>query len=325
MGVPFVAPRSGRVVLLDRYGTNVVTWMDLARATVLAQLPVGTGFESNPHDYLEVDATRAYVTRYGTNPSPGQMPDDQGGDLLVLDTAKYAITGRIAMPEENAMLQPCPDTMTWLGGDVVVTLARFSADFSMIGDGRLVGVSPATDAIVWTVDVAGLQNCGRLALSPSGKVAALACSGLEDTATNKFDPARSDVVLFDATRTPPVETKRLGLGAALGSALQPQISFAGETSLVGLTYGGNATAGDTVFAVDTSSAEVTMLGAASMPYSLAGLRCDPGCSDVCILGDGEKGVLRRWKVGATGAFSALADVDVDPTVGLPPRDLGALR
>jgi hypothetical protein len=323
--VPLVAPPSGRVVLLDRYGTNVITWMDLAKAAVLAQLPVGTGFQSNPHDYIEVDATRAYVSRYGTNPAPGQMPFDQGGDLLILDTAKYAITGRIAMPEEDPALQPCPDTMTWLGKDVVVTLGRFSADFSMVGDGRFVGVSPSTDAVVWTVNVSGLQNCGRLALSPAGKVAALACSGLEDPTTGTYDPSHSDVVLYDATQTPPVETRRLGLGAKLGSGLQPQISFAGETTLVGLTYGGNATAGDTVFAVDTSSGAVTMLGSATMAYVLAGLRCDPGCSDVCVLGDAQKSVLRRWQVADGGTFTPMDDVDVDPTVGLPPRDVGALR
>ena len=129
---------------------------------MIAQLAVGTGFESNPHDYIEVDATRAFVSRYGTNPTPGQQAFDTGGDLLIVDTTKYAITGRIAMPEENPALQPCPDGMNWIGADVVVTLQRFSADFSQVGDGRFVGVSPATNAIDWTVNITGLQNCGRV-------------------------------------------------------------------------------------------------------------------------------------------------------------------
>ena len=79
--VPFAAPRSKRAVLLDRFGTNVVTWMNVDSADVVAQLPIGQGFESNPHDYLEVDATRAFVSRYGSNLTPGAQPFDAGGDL----------------------------------------------------------------------------------------------------------------------------------------------------------------------------------------------------------------------------------------------------
>jgi hypothetical protein len=321
--VPFVPPASGRAVIIDRYGTDVLTWMDLSKASVLAQLPVGTGFEANPHDYVEIDATHAFVTRYGTNPTPGEQLFDTGGDVLIVDTANYAISGSIPMPEENPSLQPCPDTMSWVGGDVAVTLGRFSADFSQVGDGRFVGLSPATRSIAWTVDVPGLQNCGRVAVSPSGKVAAIACSSEEDATTSTYDPTHSDIVLYDATQAPPVETKRLGLGTKLNAGLQQQIVFAGEGTLVGLTYGGNATPGDTVFAVDTTSGAVTALGAATMPYSLAGLRCAPGCGGICVLGDGEKSVVRRWQVEGT-AFTPLSDVNVDPTVGLPPRDIGGL-
>ena len=45
---PLVPPASGRLLLIDRYGTNVLTWMNLADATVLAQLPVGTGLRVEP-------------------------------------------------------------------------------------------------------------------------------------------------------------------------------------------------------------------------------------------------------------------------------------
>jgi hypothetical protein len=321
--IPFVPPASGRVLLIDRYGTNVLTWMDLAKDSVLAQLAVGTGFQSNPHDYVEVDTTRAFVTRYGTNPTPGQQANDQGGDLLIIDTKTFSITGRIAMPEEDPDLQPCPDGMNWIGGDVVVNLQRFSADFAKIGDGRFVGVSPTSNEVAWTVNITGLQNCGRVMLSPSGKTAAIACSSLENTTTNMFIPADSDIVLYDATQMPPVETKRLGLGNKLNAGLQPQIAFASEDSIVALTYGGNATPGDTVFAVNIATDVVTQLGSDMMPYVLGGIRCSPGCGDVCILSDAEKNVLRRWQV-TNDAFTSMSDATVDPTIGLPPRDIGGL-
>jgi hypothetical protein len=321
--VPLVAPASGRVVLIDRYGTNVLTWMDLTKATVLAQLPVGTGFEANPHDYIEVDSTRAFVSRYGSNPTPGQQPFDHGGDLLVVDTSKFAITASIAIPEENPALQPCPDTMNWLGADVVVTLGRISADFMTVGDGRFIGVSPATNAIDWTVTVTGLQTCGRVVVSPSGTRAAIACSSTANAETGEFDLSQSDIVVYDATMTPPKEVKRLGVATALGSAVQPQIAFASEDVLLALTYGGNATAGDTVISVSATTGAVTMLGAATMSYAFGGVVCSPGCGDVCLVGDAERNALRRWQM-SSGALTPLADVTVDPTVGLPPRDIGGL-
>ena len=127
VNVPVVPPASGRVVILDRYGTNVITWMNLADASVLNQLPVGTGFESNPHDYVEVSATTAWITRYGTNATPGQEPFDQGGDLLIVDTSKYTITGRIAMPEERRTIDAVLAATAAMDGCAATPLSAITA------------------------------------------------------------------------------------------------------------------------------------------------------------------------------------------------------
>jgi len=264
------------------------------------------------------------VSRYGTNPTPGSQPFDQGGDLLIVDATKFAITGRIAMPEENSALQPGPEGMNWLGGEVVVTLGRSSADLSKVGDGRFVGVSPSKNAVDWKVDVTGLQSCGRVVTSPSRKLAAIACSSLENTTTNKFDPSASDIVVYDATVSPPKELRRLGVATKLNSGIQTEIAFATEDAILALTYGGNATPGDTVFAVSATTGAVTSLGQATMPYVLFGMHCSPGCGDVCLLSDAERNKLRRWQVASDGTFMPLADVTVDTVVGLPPRSIGAL-
>jgi hypothetical protein len=331
--VPFVAPTSGRAVIIDR-SSNVLTWMDAETAKVISQLGVSTGFASNPHDYVEVDATRAFVSRYGTNPTPMKQSFDQGGDLLIVDTTSFAIAGRIAMPEENAALQPCPDTLNWLGSNVVVTLGRISADFSMIGDGRFVGVSPSTNQVAWTVNVTGLQTCGRLVTSPSGELAAIACSSTASSTTNQFDTTKSDIVVYDATVTPPVELRRLGVAQRLGFAVQPQIAFASDHEILALTYGANATGGDTVIAVNAMTGDVTTLASNTASFVLSGTRCFPQCGGVCLVADAENNALRRWQVGAgaggdsgdggTATFTALSNVTVDPTVGLPPRDIGGL-
>ena len=142
--------------------------------------------------------------------------------------------------------------------------------------------------------------------------------------THQFDPTLSDIVVYDATQTPPKEVQRLGLGMKLGAGIQPAIAFASEDALVATTYGGNATPGDTVFAVSVTTGDVTALGQSTMPYVLGGLHCAPGCGDVCLLSDAEANKLRRWRfTGRT--FTPLDDETVDTVVGLPPRDIGGLR
>lgn len=322
--VPASAPPSGRVVLLDRYGTNVITWVDLETARVIGQLPVGQGFESNPHDYLEVDARRAFISRFGNNPTPGAQPFDSGGDLLIVDTDQPAIEGHIAMPEEDPRLRPSPGGMTRVGKDVIVSLGRWAADFSVTGEGRFVGVSPDTNAVVWTVDIQGLYNCGTPVLSPSEERLAVACSSRFDPETMQYDPETSDIVIYDARTSPPQEIRRLGVATQLGAGIQPGLAFASEDVLLATAYGNSASPGDHVFSVSVTTGEITPLGEAAQPFAFGGMHCAPGCGDVCLLSDAEENKLRRWKVTASGALEALPDVTVETRIGLPPRSIGGL-
>jgi hypothetical protein len=313
-------------VLLDRFGTNVVTWVDLESAKVLGQLPVGTGFESNPQDYVEYAKGRAVLSRLGTNPNPGKQDYDAGGDLLVLDTETPQVLRRIAMVEEDETLQPRPSGMTLVEDTVVVTLGRLSDDFTKAGNGRFVGISPENTAnpVLWTVNIEGLKNCGRLAKSPSGKLGAIACSSLFDMTTYQYNPAESDVVIFDLTVTPPKELRRLGLGKAVEAGIMANVEFASESKLFALAYGGNVVAGDRAFAVDVETGDFEQLLEADGAYKFFGTHCAPGCGDVCVLSDAETGVLKRFSVSDAGEFTALDDVKVESSIGLPPHGIGAL-
>jgi hypothetical protein len=51
-----------------------------------------------------------------------------------------------------------------------------------------------------------------------------------------------------------------------------------------------------------------------------GMSCAPGCSDVCLLADADRGVLQRVSVTDTQA-ELLSPVRVEDQIGLPPRDL----
>jgi hypothetical protein len=51
-----------------------------------------------------------------------------------------------------------------------------------------------------------------------------------------------------------------------------------------------------------------------------GMVCAPGCSDVCLLADGDAGVVQRVRV-AESSVELLSPITVEDSVGLPPRGL----
>jgi hypothetical protein len=317
---PLVRPPSGRLVLLDRTNAAVI-WVDPATAKVSSQLSVATGFASNPHDYLEVAPDKAYVTRYATNATPGKQAFDAGGDVLIVDTSTSTITGRIDMTEaDDGTLQPRADRMLLVGSQAWVSLERLSADYSTAGDERLVGIDPSTDAKTFTLDLPNAENCGGLALSPSGTVVAVACSGILSTTTSSTTD--STVVLIDATKNPPVELQRFPVAVTLGAPLGPSLAFASETVLVGFVYGDMMPpADDIAFTLDTTTGTVAKLYDSGAAFVLGDVRCTPGCGDLCTFADAQANGLDYWSVSGS-TFTALPKVNPDPKVGLPPRGIG---
>jgi hypothetical protein len=328
--LPGTTPASGQVVLLDRFGTNAITWADPATAKVIAQLGVGTGFESNPQDYLEIDATHAYVTRWGINHAPGQQPFDGGNDILVVDTAAHVITGSIALPVEEG-LPPRPAGMTRVGDTVLVILQRTSDDFQTVGESALVGV--ANGAVAWEQRVTGLRGCGRPVLSPSGTTIAVACEGQLAMDGSVTDLSMSAIALYDVTSLPPKPLQRFAIADQLGSPTQAAgghpVAFASDGVVLGKTQtplGGMAD--NQAFELDLASGKATVLATAGKDSMGKGkgavfgdVVCRPGCGAVCLLADADLGKLRRWNIAADG-LHPLADVTVETTTGLPPLLLG---
>lgn len=330
VSLPSTRPRPGQVVLLDRFGTNVISWADAESARVLAQLPVGTGFESNPSDYLELDRNKAMVARWGENNSPGRQAYDGGSDVLLIDPEGREITGSIALPRHDG-LPPRPSSLLRFRDQVLVSLERVSLDFASTGEAQLVGVSIATLELDFVLKFAGLKACGRPALSPNGELLAVACTGDIDPRGAPSNLDESALVLLDATQSPPVELRRFSAAALAGGALQNDVEFANDEVVLLKTQTSIEGAENNrwlAFHVDQDRAE-TLLEA--MPDAngkgkgivYGGMSCAPGCSDVCLLADADRGLLQRVRVDG-GNLELLAPVTVERMVGLPPRDL-ALR
>jgi hypothetical protein len=325
--LPDTPPTSGRIVILDRYGTNVITWADPSSARVEAQLAVGTGFESNPQDYLELDATRALVSRWGTNGNPGQQPFDSGNDLLVIDTRAASILASIELPWHDD-LPPRPAGLTQVGNSIAAVLQRLATDFAVQGDGEIVRVNPSSLAVVQDLRLTGVSNCGRLEPRPAGGYG-LVCTGPLDLYGSSEDLSKSALLLFELDESGNlVEQVRLSASEITAEPLQSQFSFASRdlALLKTQTPLGGAT-NNRLVAIDLGTHAVSTLAEARLDadgkgkgLSFGSVLCSPGCSSPCLLADADQALLRVFDISQPTALE-LPPVNVTPGVGLLPRQL----
>ena len=148
----------------------------------------------------------------------------------------------------------------------------------------------------------------------------MACTGALKA---DYTVERTGVVVLDATQSPPKEVERFDVVSKLGTGPSPSITFAGETLLMGTTYGDGAEQNDHAYTIDLSTGAVESVFDGGASYVLGDVRCLPGCGDRCFLADAQAGVVQVWTVQGTrlGEPEALR---VNAKLGLPPRGLGEL-
>ena len=324
-----VAPsrsRPGELVLVDRFGTDVLTFADTKSGVVRAQLPIGTGFEANPQGYLELSEHLAFVPRLAENTLPGREPFDSGSDLLVIDPSVPMITRSVPMPRKAGFL-PNPTAVVRLGDDVLVTLRHETADFSDMADSELAAFKSADQSLHYRLPLAGLKNCGRAQLSPSGALLAVACSAFIDRTGAVADPSASALVLFDASQTPPQELRRFAAQDLVQAALQASVEFVSERTLLLKTQTAQGGALDNqLFSINLETGASALLataapaqGGAGFGIALGDMHCDSACGDPCVIADASRGKL--WRFRATeDALIPEGDVVIHGA-GLPPTAL----
>lgn len=321
--------RSGELVVLDRYGTNVVSFVDPDTGKVRAQLPVGMGFEANPYAYLQLSEDEGALLRFAQNPSPGNQPFDEGGDLLFIDRKKAEITSNLLF-ERYEGLPPGPSHISALGGDLFVTLERLSADYTATGDAMIVPVSLATRKIGEPLVLEGLKSCGELVPVPGRDEVATVCTGRIDITGEAEDLRQSALVFFDASSRPLRELRRISASAIAGEPLQAQVAFASEklALLKTLTaYGGDKH--NRLLALDLETEDSAELLEAlpdemgrGRGVAFGTIHCVPGCSDVCLMPDASRGEVA--KIGVRGGRARLESPTLlEGTAGLPPSNLGS--
>jgi len=320
------------IVLIDRYPAGVLRFVELATASVTAELSVATGFRANPQDYLQLGTERAYVSRYDTNANPGRQPWDQGGDVLIVDPSRPAITGRIdlsaALAGEPARFTPHPARLLNVSGRVFALLAAYAHDYSSGTSSRLVELDPATDSLLSTLVLDGLHGCSALAVSPDERELAVACTG-DDLRSTQPKLDTSGLALLDIESTPRL-SKRFDASELGNAPLGFGLAYVAPGALLIGTLGhfadsGASTLQDSLLYLHTASGQVEeLLQSAGEPFTLGGALCAGSCG-ACFVADAKRagGSVLRFAVDAEGNLAAPVAIRAETRVGLPPRYLAA--
>jgi hypothetical protein len=320
---------SGELVVLDRYGTNVVSFVDTKTAKVRAQLPVGMGFESNPHDYLQLTETEGALVRYGQNPNPGQEKFDDGGDLLFIDSEEALVEESVVF-ESYDKLPPRPSQISRVGDTLYVTLDRLAVDYLSMGDAMLVPVSITSRKASTPLRLRGLKSCGGLVPVPGRDEVAVACTGrLTDTGEVE-SISQSAIVFFDAKSSPIRELRRVAAKEIANEPIQNQFAFARENVILVKTqtaFGGDRNNRLLSYNLETEQAEELLEATPDSMGKGRGLAfgtllCAVGCSDTCLMPDSSRGEVVRVRVQGDD-LELLEPATLDGSAGLPPSSLGS--
>lgn len=325
---PSNTAQGDEIVIVDR-GNNVLTWVGLESAEVTQQVNIGPGdFAANPHDYVQVSDTKAFVTRYGVNPAGGEVDFDRGDDLLVLNPKTGKLTGAVsfakALGDDKDDFEAHPDSVALIEGTLYVALATAVPNFGGYGTPRVVSVDPETEEVTNTVTLQNFSNCGEFAVSPDQKRLALACWG----PWNPDDiTAEAGIVLIDVSGDAPEVEHVFTAGDDLG--VQPNaLTFASNDSLLFTSYGNfDAALNDALYSL--SLAEGDDFGAVSEPlletsaFNLAEVVC-AAAEKVCVLADAETegGVIQYITLDAGGQVDKIKAISVAGAMGLKPRYVG---
>jgi hypothetical protein len=275
-------PQPGHPVLLIDRTNSVLTWLDPATCAPTHQLDVSTGFAANPHDVIGVSPTKAYVTRYGFNPTPTPDPTDRddGDDILIIDPSVPAITGRIdlssyAIPVTGAVMKARPDRARLIGSTLFVALNEINDDFEhALAHGRVIAIDTATDHVIATIDIPELADCADLSYVESSKTLVVLCTGnyLADQLQT------SGIAYIDLTASPPVEVRHQMASAFGGRTLGAYTGIARDGALgFGVTPGEfGGTPHDQLWSFDVASGQATPVTDAMDSFVYGTVLIDPG-------------------------------------------------
>lgn len=321
LALPSQMPPHAPVVIVDR-GNATLIWLDPGTCAPLQQISVGTGFASNPHDYVQVSASKAYVPRYQGNLAATPAPEDfdDGDDLLIVDSAQASLVGRIALaPFAPTGFLPRADRALLVEGRVYLSLNLSDAKFDSYAAGRVLVVDPTSDQVIDVIDLPGTKNCGAMTYLPVEHKLLVACTG-------DFSPSAegSAIVVLDMTANPPAILSSLTTAAVAGRAFSnASLAALDGDTIFAVTLGDfSKTPPDQLWLVSQRGNSGELLFSTAESFVLGSVLLDPERERLFVT-DGTKTrpALVRIFDRSNGVYQETAQIKTNPTQKLPPRGL----
>jgi hypothetical protein len=237
------SPQHGGDVLLIDDANSALTWVNPQSCAIRHQLSV-SDFDAFPHDVISIADDKAYVTRFGTNPTPTDGdPASHGDDILIINpgsTPEPTVVGRIdlapyAAPVDGASIEARPDRGLLVGTKVYVTLASQDAGYTATGEGRVVIIDTATDTVSGMIALTGLAGCSALDYLASSKTLFVACGG---SSSGAGQAATSGIALVNLGVEPPVLKGTIPASALGGTPLNfSWVAAVSEQQILSGTFG----------------------------------------------------------------------------------------
>jgi hypothetical protein len=202
--LPSQPQRGGYLVLVDRTD-GVLDFVDTTSCFIARQIAVPGGGKTNPHDIVITSDHRAYVTRYDAD-STASSPQQVGNDVIVIDPTNGTFISRISLDgyassgNSSGPVLARPDRALIANGLIVVSLNQVDATFGTYGDGAVVLLDPATNAVSSSIPLPGLYNCEGMDYIASSSTLLVSCGG---GYSNPNRPLQSGIAVVDLGATPP--------------------------------------------------------------------------------------------------------------------------
>lgn len=314
------------VPVIDRYGTDVVSFLDSCAGGVRRQVEVGVSFSANPRDVLRLGESEAWVTRHGVNPRVEVDDPARGNDVLVIDWESGRVLSRIdlSVADEGGRFA-LPDRMMLVQGAgltrVIVGLARLSADFREPGPGAIASIDPETRAVsVHLLD--GLTNCGEIDVIEERVV--VTCVGPTYVVTDEERRPMAGLVALELGTDGTLHEVAAWRAAEHPSAPVPSgptIPLSPDRWLTTARGDLLADVPDRVLLFESGAEPEPFLGVEAPAFSIGDGVYDP-THDLLLLPDASIGAVRRFAIDRA---EELEPVDTAGCRGLPPREVRAVR
>lgn len=335
----------GSLTLVDRLDTNVVSRFAVPSGALLGQVKTQgettmSGFSSNPQDVAFVNAQSAWVSRFGVNLDPGAEPMNQGDDLVEIDPQTMTLTeSRIDLSEfettasvegEDGPVETTvyarPQNAVFVGGRVIVGLARLSLAFDAAAPGVVLAIDPESGGFE-TIELGeAMRNCGRVSPVPgSTSRFVIGCGGFAQPYGDEPQlRASGGLFLFDVQDgTPTLVASWTPADSEDAPLALENVTSLGGNLVAAVEFGAyDPPRGDVLHAIDLASGEATEIVQAEGAYELGPPAYDP-MSGWLVVPDATAG-LRRYTVDGSDVTEA-NPIDLGAGTGLPVRRAYLLR